>query len=89
MHHYQIRLVLRFFEELRHRAKNKRIADSVEPVFAQSVRFGHFLVDRVRFDVFGEGLVECAIKVGDAPDTGEFFATCPDDLQSREVVSDN
>ena len=31
--------------------------------------------------------MECGIEVGDALDTGELFAACADDLQSREVVS--
>lgn len=36
--------------------------------------------------MLGERLVECAVEVGDALDTGEFLATCPDDFQSREIV---
>lgn len=39
--------------------------------------------------MLGECLVECAVEVGDALDTGEFLATCPDDLQSREIVSED
>ena len=89
MHHNQIRLVLRFIQELRHRAKNEGIADPMEPVLAQPVRLGYFLVDRVRFDVFRERLVECTVKIGDTSDPWELLAACPDNLQSRKVVSDH
>lgn len=53
MQHDQIRLILRLFQELGDRTKNKGIANSMEPIFPQTVRLGHFLVDGVCFHILG------------------------------------
>lgn len=87
MHHDQISLLLRFVQKFSDRAEDKRITDSVKSVFSEAVRLGHFLVDGVRFYVLGKRLMECAIEIGDASDIGEFFSTCANNFQRREVVS--
>lgn len=86
MHHNQISLLLRLVQELRNGAENERITDSVESIFAESMRLGHFLVNRVCSHVFRERLMECAVEKGDALGIGVIFSTCSDDFKGGEVV---
>jgi hypothetical protein len=59
----------------------------VEPIFAQSIRLGHFLVDRVRVHGFGDGLMECGVKECNALDVRQLISAETDDLQRGEVVT--
>jgi hypothetical protein len=59
----------------------------VEPILAQSIRLGHFLVDRVRVHGFGDGLMECGVKECNALDVRQLISAETDDLQRGEVVT--
>jgi DNA-binding MltR family transcriptional regulator len=71
MHHDEIRLLDRFVQGLCYRSQDERVADSVEPILAQTIRLGDFLVDWVCAYGFGDSLVERRVEKSDASDFGE------------------
>lgn len=80
MHRDQVGLFHRLADELGDGAENERVADPMEAIFPQPVGRRDLLVDRIRPNVVGQGLVEGRIEVCDAPDVGEFLHACADDF---------
>lgn len=75
MHRNQTRPVHRFCQGLCNRPQNERVTDPVEPILAEFVPLGCFLVYRIGLDVRRHGLVEGGVEEGDALDVREFFST--------------
>lgn len=86
MQHDQTGALLGLAQVLRHTAEDERIADAVKAILAQPPRRGNLLVDRVRPDVFGQGLVEGRVEVGDVPHVDELLHAGADDLEGGVVV---
>ena len=47
----------------------------METVFPQSILFRYPLIDRICFDVVGQGMVEDRVEAGDVLDVGNLFET--------------
>lgn len=82
MHHNKVRLFDRFVQELRDRPQNERVADSVKSVFAQTIRLGDILIDRVCAHGFRDGLMEGRVEKGNALDFGKLAFAVTNYFQS-------
>lgn len=74
-------------ERLGYCARDERVGEAVEAVFAQFVVFCYLLVDGVGSDMGGDGGVEGAVEEGDVGRFWQLVVNCADDGQSACVMS--